>query len=97
MPPVLAISGLNDANLGTQNAPGYAFNIGCGERHSLLELVKYLNEIHGKSIEPILSEPRKGDVKHSLADITSAKSILGYQPKVTFEKGLSRYCFSELR
>lgn len=67
---------------------GEAINIACGERYSLNQLVKMLNSILGTNIEPQYVEPRTGDVKHSLADITRAQELLGYRGKVTMEEGL---------
>jgi len=42
-----------------------------------------------KDIEPIFTEPRKGDIKHSMADISKAKKILKYHPNSNFNEGLS--------
>jgi nucleoside-diphosphate-sugar epimerase len=47
-----------------------------------------INEILGKNIKPIYTDPRPGDVKHSLADITAAKKLLGFKPTVDFKNGL---------
>jgi UDP-glucose 4-epimerase len=49
-----------------------------------------LSEIIGYSGKPHYAEPRTGDVKHSLADISRAKAAFGYQPTVNFEEGLRR-------
>jgi nucleoside-diphosphate-sugar epimerase len=69
---------------------GDAFNIACGERVSLNQLVGALNEIMGTALEPIYADDRPGDVKHSLADISAAKAAFGYEPVVSFEEGLAR-------
>ena len=82
-----------DANIlacGVAGIAGKMFNIACGERISLNELVAMLNKILGKKIEPVYKEPRSGDVKHSLADITLAREILGYKPTYGFEDGLKK-------
>jgi len=71
-------------------AAGGIFNIACGERHSLRELIERLNVILGTKIEPKYAESRLGDVKHSLADISQARKILGYEPIVNFERGLKQ-------
>ncbi|PKN78876.1 MAG: LPS biosynthesis protein WbpP [Candidatus Cloacimonetes bacterium HGW-Cloacimonetes-1] len=71
-------------------APGEVFNIACGDRFTLIELVDMINEILGKHVEPIFHTDRAGDVKHSLADIEKAKAILGYEVKVDFREGLRR-------
>jgi len=92
------IANVVDANLKAciaENAAGEMFNIGYGENHTLLSLVENINEILGSSIEPIFGETRQGDVKHSLADISKARSILGYQPSVSFADGLKIYFETE--
>jgi len=70
------------------DAVGKVFNIACSKRHSLINLVDSLNRIFGSDIKPVFTEPRKGDVKHSLADIQKAKKILNYKVKVDFLSGL---------
>jgi len=65
------------------------FNIACGERYTLLQLVDTLNRILGTKIEPVFEAERPGDVKHSLADIFSAKETLGFQVNTHFEQGLN--------
>ena len=72
------------------DAPGNIFNIACGERITVNFLVEKLAQIMGKNIKPIHSDKRQGDVKHSLADITLAKNILGYSPAITIEEGLEK-------
>lgn len=71
-----------------QNAPGKVFNIACGERLTLLELVNRLNRVIGTTIDPILGEWRVGDVRHSHADITAAKNDLGYTIKMPLDDAL---------
>ena len=71
------------------------FNIGYGENHTLLSLVENINKILDSSIEPIFGETRQGDVKHSLADISKARAILGYDPFVSFAGGLKIYFETE--
>jgi nucleoside-diphosphate-sugar epimerase len=80
-----------EANLLACKAPGVAgevFNVACGDRITVNSMLQQINKITGKDIAPIHSDPRKGDIKHSQADITRAKERLGYQPKVSFEDGL---------
>ena len=87
-----------DANLEAcfaENAAGEMFNIGYGENHTLLSLVENINRILVNSIEPIFGETRQGDVKHSLADISKARAILGYEPSVSFAEGLKIYFETE--
>lgn len=69
-------------------AAGSVLNVACGTSFTLLDLVKMLNGIIGTNIKAIHAEPRPGDVKHSLADISLAEKLLGYQPLVEFEAGL---------
>ena len=87
------IDNVVQANLKAAEAPnvgGEVFNVACGARYSLLDLIAALNRIMRTSIEPDFGEPRKGDVKHSLADIEKGRHLLGYEPSVTFEEGLER-------
>lgn len=67
---------------------GEVFNIGCGERHTLNELVEKLNGLLGTTIDPKYGPPRPGDVRHSMASIEKAASLLGYNPIVSFDDGL---------
>ncbi len=69
---------------------GKVFNIATGSRYSLNETFQTLAQIIGYSGQPRYAEPRAGDVKHSLADITRAGEALAYQPTVDFEEGLRR-------
>jgi UDP-glucose 4-epimerase len=79
------------ANLLAATVPGIAgekFNIACGQRTTLLELLTALRTILGKDIEPIHQPPRTGDVRDSLADITEARTKLLFEPSVSIEEGL---------
>ena len=81
------------ANLRACEAPGVGgevFNVACGRRYTLLDLVAALNTILGTSLEPTFGPRREGDVMHSLADIEKARRLLGYEPSTTFEEGLER-------
>jgi nucleoside-diphosphate-sugar epimerase len=69
---------------------GEAINIACGKRTSLNQLLNILKEIVGSKLSPVYEEPRKGDVRHSLADIRKGKEILNYEPKVGVEMGLKK-------
>jgi len=73
----------------TENVAGKVYNIACGTNFTLLELVKNLNEILGKNIQPLHAEKRSGDVLHSLADIQKAEKELNYQAKISFKEGLA--------
>jgi len=67
---------------------GEVFNIACGERYTLIELVDSINQLIGKNIEPIFQKERPGDVKHSLAGIEKAQIILGFKVAKKFNEGL---------
>src|SRR6185369_17578272 len=64
------------------------YNIACGKQKTLNELFSALKKIAGRSVEPKYGPERVGDVKHSLADISKAKELLGYQPGGSVEEGL---------
>ncbi len=81
------------ANLLAATVPGIAgstFNIGRGERTSLLELLHRLSEILGQSIQPIHEPARVGDIRDSLADINQARKNLQFDPQVSIADGLSK-------
>ena len=69
-------------------AVGNVINIACGERITLLDLVKTINEFTGKYVQPVYEKQRAGDVKHSLASIEKAKDLLRYHVKYSFIEGL---------
>jgi UDP-glucose 4-epimerase len=69
---------------------GEVVNVACGRRVSLNQLVKILQDIIGTHVPSLYEEPRKGDVRHSLADIKRGKAILNYEPRVGIEEGLRR-------
>jgi len=71
-------------------ARGEAVNVGCGTRVDLNTMVGVFNEVLGTSFEPVYQPPRPGDVMHSMADITAARRLLGYEPVADFRDGLAR-------
>ena len=71
-------------------APGNICNIGCGEHITLNQLVRLLEEILGANANVNYTASKPGDVRHSLADVTLAQRLLGYEPKVMVEEGLRR-------
>jgi len=73
-----------------EKAAGEVINIACGERYTLLDLVRMINEIMGKNVEPRFEPERPGDVKHSLAGIEKARQLLGYEVRVDFRAGLQQ-------
>jgi UDP-glucose 4-epimerase len=74
----------------TEPLGGRVLNVGTGHRISLLDLVAALNRIFGTNLEPILREPRAGDVRDSLASLDRIEQVLGYRPVVLFDEGLRR-------
>ncbi len=73
-----------------KGAAGHVFNIACGVRTTLLDVLDQLGAILGRPINAIHEPARAGDVKHSLADITAARQVLGYPASVSFAEGLAR-------
>ena len=76
--------------MSTEHLDGEVVNIACGKRTSLNQLLNILQDIIGSKVSPIYEEPRKGDVKHSFADIRKGKRFLNYEPKVEIETGLKK-------
>ncbi len=79
------------ANLQAATAPGAGgtvMNLGCGERHTLNKLLELLQGLLGERVEAEYADDRAGDVKHSQADISRAREVIGYDPQVTFAEGL---------
>jgi UDP-glucose 4-epimerase len=72
------------------DAAGEAFNIGCGSQISLNQLIEKLVLILGSPVKPVYEPARKGDVRHSVADISKSARMLGYVPAVSLEDGLRR-------
>lgn len=70
-------------------AVGAAMNIGCGERISLNAVLQTAGELLGIHVHAEYRDPRPGDVRDSLADISRARRLLDYRPKVTFREGLA--------
>lgn len=76
------------ACLATSEADGQAFNIAYGGREYLNDIYHGLTKALGVDIEPIYGPDRKGDIKHSNADISKAKRLLGYDPEWSFQRGI---------
>ncbi len=75
------------ACLAGKEADGKAFNIAFGQRFTLLEMYGLMCSLLGLEREPRFMPERPGDVKHSLADISRARTLLGYDPSYDFESG----------
>ena len=65
-------------------------NLACGGNHSVRDLLAELIECSGLEVEPTFGPPRTGDIKRSMADITRARELLGFEPQVSFADGLKR-------
>ncbi|QKF94324.1 NAD-dependent epimerase/dehydratase [Fadolivirus algeromassiliense] len=68
---------------------GTAFNIGCGENTTILDLFNIIKNICNKDIKPLFGEIRAGDPPHSLANIDKARKLLNYDPKISIINGLN--------
>jgi nucleoside-diphosphate-sugar epimerase len=86
------IDNIVEANVLAMNAGksalGKPFNVGQGEETSLNSLLAEINSILGKEVKAVYKEERKGDVKHTHADLSNSSEILGYSPKYSFKDGL---------
>lgn len=74
----------------TPGISGQVFNIACGKSNSVLDIVKTLEEITSSKLQRNHIAPRAGDVRRTCADISKAKKLLKYSPKVEFKEGLKR-------
>lgn len=82
-----------EANLLAATTPGIAgeiFNVGGGQRFSVLEIKAQLEEILGKPLAAYHTPARAGDVRHTQADLTKARERLGYCPQISFRDGLEK-------
>ncbi|MGQ0739683.1 MAG: SDR family oxidoreductase [Bacteroidota bacterium] len=82
----------NILSLFTENgeAVNQVYNIACGGQTTLNELYELLKQEAGSQLEAAHGPERLGDVRHSLADIAKAKTLLGYDPKISVKEGLRR-------
>jgi nucleoside-diphosphate-sugar epimerase len=78
------------SSLKAEGAGGRVINVGCGGSHSLLDLVAAIEGASGRALSPRFASPRSGDIRHSCADITLARELLGYEPIVSFGEGVGR-------
>ena len=75
----------------SENFKGHqVFNIACGQKNSLIDVIEKLNDIFNKDFEPNFANERPGDVKHSHASIEKAQEFLNYKPCVYFDEGLKK-------
>jgi UDP-N-acetylglucosamine/UDP-N-acetylgalactosamine 4-epimerase len=80
----------NECALFTKNpdAVNQVYNIAFGEQTSLNQLLEYIKEVAGSDLAPRYGVERKGDVKHSLANISKARDLIGYHPSISVKQGL---------
>ena len=64
------------------------FNVGLGKQTSLNQLLDYLRELTGKTLNAIYTEPRPGDIRHSLSDNSKIIKAYGFKPEYTVSEGL---------
>lgn len=79
---IKALMALND------NAVNQIYNVAVGDRTSIKQMFEILNGVEDKGLSAIYRDSRKGDVRDSLADISKAQELLGYNPSVKFKDGL---------
>jgi UDP-glucose 4-epimerase len=87
------VTNVVEANILSCRAEGVAgqvMNVACGRRYTVNTLFAHLQRLLKTDLQSQHVDPRPGDVRHSLADISTARRLLGYQPKVTFEEGLKK-------
>jgi len=87
------IDNVVDANLLAARAnqtKGEVINIACGQAVTVNEIIDMINKLLGKNVRPIYTDPRPGDVKHSLADITTARKLINFKPSISFHEGLKK-------
>jgi nucleoside-diphosphate-sugar epimerase len=88
------IENVINANLAACTAPskcaGRVMNIACGERIDLDDLARVIREALGAQLLPRYEPPRVGDVKDSLADVSLARELIGYEPAIKFDEGIKK-------
>jgi UDP-glucose 4-epimerase len=87
------IDNVVQANLRAMEAPnvsGEAFNIACGARYTLMDIVKQIEITLGIKVTCKHTPSRAGDVRHTLADISKAERLLGFKPTIGFEEGMAK-------
>ncbi len=72
------------------NVKGEVINIACGEQYSVLKIADAIAIISSQELKHYHTEPRIGDVRHSIADISKARRLLGHENDVTFMDGLRK-------
>ncbi|MGK7390842.1 MAG: SDR family oxidoreductase [Candidatus Cyclobacteriaceae bacterium M2_1C_046] len=80
----------NSLTTDNKEAVNQVYNVACGDSTTLTELFTYIKEAAGKDIQPNYGPPRQGDILHSLADVSKAKELISYEPKVEIREGLEK-------
>jgi len=78
------------ANAPAEACKGQAVNIACCHGTTVNEVFGRLRDLLGSDLEPVYADERTGDVRDSLADVSLAKALIGYEPKVYFKEGLAK-------
>jgi nucleoside-diphosphate-sugar epimerase len=89
------VANVVQANLLAATAPraaGRVINVACGESITVNALAAAIGRAFGVSVRPTYAPPRAGDIRYSLADISLARQLLGYEPQVTFDAGMALTC-----
>jgi UDP-glucose 4-epimerase len=74
--------------MSAEGAAGKVFNVAAGSRTSLNELLRTLERLSGRGVEPSYEDARPGEVRHSQADVSAAERGLGFRPRFSVEEGL---------
>lgn len=74
----------------SKGTAGEVINVACGRSHSVQDLLQRLQRLIGTAIEPLYEDAKAGDVRHSMADLSKAKRILGYLPRIGLDEGLEK-------
>ena len=83
------IASFTPSTQASHEAAGEAYNIAYGGREDLIDIYHTLCKALGSDLEPEFGPDRPGDIKHSNADISKARKLLGYDPEYNFERGLN--------
>jgi len=87
------IDNVVDANLlaaRAEHTAGEVINIACGKAVTVNAIIGMINNLLGKAVKPVYADERPGDVKHSLADVTLAEELIGFDARISFEAGLEK-------
>jgi UDP-glucose 4-epimerase len=78
------------ASAGAEGASGRIFNVAAGSPASVNRVADLIGEILGREVEKVFSPARPGDIRDSWADLTAAREVLGFEPAVSLQEGLTR-------